>query len=82
MDHHHVATFFKDTLTPSNSNLKKWNGDYDGDTVKSCGLMTDEANEEAERLMYAKINNMRLQGTGIYETGKEFTSALYTLTKL
>ena len=32
--------------------------------------------------MYAKVNNMRLQGTGIYETGKEFTSALYTLTKL
>lgn len=82
MDHHHVATFFKDTLTPSNSNLKKWNGDYDGDTVKSCGLMTDEANEEADRLMRAKINNMRLQGTGIYETGLEFTSALYTLTKL
>ena len=44
--------------------------------------MTDEANEEAERLMLAKVNNVRLQGTGVYSTGKEFTSALYTLTKL
>jgi len=82
MDHYRVATFFKDTLTPSNSNLPKWLGDYDGDTVKSCGLMTDEANEEAERIMLAKISNTRLQGTGIFSTGLEFTSALYTLTKL
>lgn len=82
MDHRRVSTFFKDTLTPSNSNLVKWNGDYDGDTVKSCGLMTDEANEEAERLMLAKINNVRLQGTGIFPISLEFASALYTLTKL
>lgn len=82
MNHHKVATFFKDTLTPSNSNLPKWLGDYDGDTVKSAGLFTDEANEEAERIMCSKIANMRLQGTGIYETGLEFASALYTLTKL
>ena len=82
MPHHQVATFFKDTLTPSNSNLKRCGGDYDGDTVKSCGLMTDEANEEAERIMLSKLTNVRLQGTSFYETGLEFTSALYTLTKL
>lgn len=81
MDHHKVATMFKDTLTPSNSNLKKWNGDYDGDTVKSAGLMTDEANEEAERIMLSRVSNVRLQGTGIYPTGLEFLSALYTFTK-
>ena len=82
MDHHKVATFFKDTLTPSNSNLVRCGGDYDGDTVKSAGLFTDEANEEAERVMLSKITNLRLQGTGIYEISLEFASALYTLTKL
>ena len=82
MDHHKVATFFKDTLTPSTSNLVRCGGDYDGDTVKSAGLFTDEANEEAERVMLSKITNLRLQGTGIYEISLEFASALYTLTKL
>lgn len=83
MDHHKVTTIFKDTLTPSNSNLPKWNGDYDGDTVKSAGLFTDEANEEAERIMLSKVANVKLQGESIYtHSGLEFTSALYSLTKL
>lgn len=82
MPHRQVATFFRDTLTPSNSNLVKWNGDYDGDTVKSVGLMTDEANAKAEELMYSNICNVRMQSTSAYSIGLECASALYSFTKL
>ena len=82
MEHSKVASFFKDTLTPSNSNLVKWNGDYDGDTVKSVGLFSDEANQRARELMYSKACCVRLQGTSAYEVSLECNSALYSLTKM
>lgn len=81
LDHVRVSTSFADTLTPSNSRLKAIGGDYDGDTVKSVGIWSDEANAKAEKLMYSKIYNIKPDCTSIYEIGIECLGGLYGLTK-
>lgn len=81
MDHGRIATAFCDTLTPSNSRLKAIGGDYDGDTVKSTGIWSDEANEQATKLMYSKVYNITPQCTTPFEIAIECLSGLYALTK-
>ena len=81
LPHNKVATSFADTLTPSNSRLAAIGGDYDGDTVKSIGLWSDEANAKAEELMYSKIYNIKPQCSSVYEIAKECLNGLYALTK-
>jgi hypothetical protein len=79
--HNRVATSFADTLTPSNSRLKVIGGDYDGDTVKSVGIWSDEANAKAEELMYSKIYNIKPDCTTMYSIEIECLGGLYALTK-
>lgn len=79
--HNRVATSFADTLTPSNSRLKVIGGDYDGDTVKSVGVWSDEANAKAEELMYSKIYNIKPDCTTMYTIEIECLGGLYALTK-
>ena len=79
--HNRVATSFADTLTPSNSRLKAIGGDYDGDTVKSVGIWSDEANKRAEELMYSKIYNIKAECDSVYDIGIECLNGLYGLTK-
>jgi hypothetical protein len=79
--HSRVATSFADTLTPSNSRLKAIGGDYDGDTVKSVGIWSDEANAKAEELMYSKIYNIKPDCTSMYLIEIECLGGLYALTK-
>ena len=79
--HGAVAVSFADTLTPSNSRLSAIGGDYDGDTVKSVGMWSDEANEEAERLMYSKIYSVQPNMDSMYEIAKGCLNGLYSATK-
>lgn len=81
MDHAHVSRFFRDTMTPSNSRLKAIGGDYDGDTVKSVGIWSDEANEQATKLMYSKIYNIRPEATTPFIIEIECLGGLYALSK-
>lgn len=81
MPHNKVAISFSSTITPSNSRLKPIGGDYDGDTVKSVGIWSDEANEKARKLMYSKIYNITPEGSSVYEIGIECLNGLYALTK-
>ena len=81
LSHSIVATQFASTINPSNSRLKAIGGDYDGDTVKSVGIWSDEANKKAEELMYSKICNITPQGTTIYDIAIECLNGLYALTK-
>ena len=81
MNHSQVSTYFADTVTPSNSRLPQWNGDYDGDTVKSTGIFTDEANEKARKLMLSKIYLVSPQCTTPFIISQEFATSLYILTK-
>ena len=82
LSHGIVATSFLDTITPSNSRLKAIGGDYDGDTVKTVGVWSDEANEEAERLMTSKIYCIKTEGKSVFEISLECTNGLYALTKM
>jgi hypothetical protein len=79
--HNRVATSFADTLTPSNSRLQAIGGDYDGDTVKSVGIWSDEANAKAEELMMSKIYNIKPDCTTMYSIQIECLGGLYALTK-
>jgi hypothetical protein len=79
--HMRVSTMFADTITPSNSRLKAIGGDYDGDTVKSTGIWSDEANRQAEELMMSKIYNITPQGTTMFPIEIECLNGLYALTK-
>lgn len=81
LPHSRVATSFVDVINMSNSRLKNLGGDYDGDTVKSTGVWSDEANEQAEKLMYSKIYNVRPDLTAAYPIEIECLNGLYGLTK-
>ena len=81
VSHMRVSTMFIDVITPSNSRLAAVGGDYDGDTVKSTGIWSDEGNAEADRLMRSKIYNITIQGTTMFPIEKECLNGLYALTK-
>ena len=81
MSHAQTSTYFVDTVTPSNSRLPALNGDYDGDTVKSTGIFTDEANAKARKLMYSKIYLVTPQCTTPFSISQEAAAALYVFTK-
>ena len=79
--HNRVATSFIETINMSNSRLKALGADYDGDTVKSIGLWSDEANQRAEELMYSKIYNIKAECDSVYVIEIECLNGLYALTK-
>ena len=81
LNHMKVSTLFADTLTPANSRLKAIGGDYDGDTVKSTGIWSDEANAEAERLMRSKLYNIRMECRTMFPITVECLNGFYGLTK-
>ena len=55
--------------------------DYDGDTISVRGVFTQEANIEAEKLIYSKKNLLDNSGKNIRSLGKEAILGLYCLTK-
>ena len=79
--HNRVATSFIETVNMSNSRLKALGADYDGDTIKSVGLWSDEANAKAEELMYSKVYNIKAEGDSVYVIEIECLNGLYALTK-
>lgn len=82
MSRSQVSRYFADTITPANSRLAPICGDYDGDTVKSTGIFSDEANEKARKLMMSKIYLVTPQCTTPFSVGNECILGLYGLTKM
>ena len=82
MNHAMVSTQFVDVIQMSNSRLVNLNGDYDGDTVKSTGIWSDEANAQAEEMMLSKIYCVRTDLTAAFPIEKECLNGLYGLTKM
>lgn len=76
-----VAVSFLDTVTMSNLYLKGLDGDYDGDQITVKGLFTQEANEEARRIMMSKSHILNASGNNMRTTEKEGIQTLYMLTK-
>lgn len=81
LSHAIVSTRFADTVVPSNSRLEAMGGDYDGDTVRSIGIWSDEATARAEKLMFSKIYSIRPQCSNVFSIGKECLNGLYGLTR-
>jgi hypothetical protein len=71
-------------FTPGNIYLNAMLGDFDGDMMYMKSVFTKEANDEADRLAYAKTNVLGASGRyarGISLIGREATITLYELTK-
>jgi hypothetical protein len=79
--HARVSTMFVDVVNMSNSRLDNIGGDYDGDTIKSTGIWSDEANDKARQLMKSKSYNIYINGDSAYPIAKECLNSLYCLTK-
>jgi hypothetical protein len=79
--HNKVSTSFIETINMSNSRLKALGADYDGDTVKSIGIWSDESNKRAEELMYSKVYNIKAECDSVYVVEIECLNGLYALTK-
>lgn len=82
MSHMQTSTQFIDVMNIPNSRLRNLGADYDGDTVKSTGLWSDEANEQAERLMRSKIYLMKTSLDTAFPIELECLQGLYGLTKM
>jgi hypothetical protein len=81
MSHSRVSTQFVDVVNMANSKLANLGADYDGDTIKSTGIWSDEANEEARKLMKSKIYNVKPSGEAAFPCEQEQLNGLFALTK-
>lgn len=67
-------TTFYDVMLCGNAYLDSLGGDYDGDMLYMRALFSQEANDEAERLIYSKTNMLTADGSvsrGLSKIGKE-----------
>lgn len=79
-DKREVGTMFIDTVRMSNLYLAGLNGDYDGDQISIRGVFTQEANEEAERLLTSKSSLITIEGQNIRKSAHEAILTLYAMT--
>lgn len=76
-----VGVQFIDTLNMSNSHLDGMGADYDGDTVSLRGIWSDEANDEAEKIMHSKMSALNITGSNAKTVAKEVFNTMFELTK-
>ena len=72
---------FIDSLKLSPIYLNGLDGDFDGDQVTAKGIFSQEANEEAERIMKQKSNLITIDGGIIRSIGNEGMQTLFTMTR-
>jgi hypothetical protein len=70
-----------DSLRINNSYTAAMGADYDGDTIRVIGLFTQEANEEARKLIEKPTNFCDGQGAPSRKLGNEAVLTFYALTK-
>lgn len=73
---------FIDTMRISNLMLEAIGGDYDGDTITSKGVFTDEANEELDEYLNGKLHYIGLGMTCSRSATKEAVQSIYDLTRV
>jgi len=72
---------FTDTCVLANSYMKALGGDYDGDMISIRGVFSQEANKEANDLIYSTKNLLDTTGSNMRILQKESIMSLYGLTK-
>lgn len=84
ISNNNIDNKFYDVTICGNVYLDSLGGDYDGDMLYMRSLFTQEANNEAEKLIYSKTNLFNAKGElsrGLSKIGKEAVIALYEFTK-
>lgn len=76
-----VSTYFLDTITMSNLYLAGLGGDYDGDMITCKALFSQEANEEADRILKSKAHILNIYGENMRKTTNEGIQTIYMMTK-
>ena len=76
-----VPGLFIDALQLFNGMLAGIGGDFDGDQVTIRGCFTQEANAEAEKLIFSPNNILTIRGDNIRTLSNEAVQALYAMTK-
>jgi hypothetical protein len=76
-----ISVAFADTITMSNLYLAGLGGDYDGDQVTAKGVFSQEANQEAKKIMMSKSHILNIYGQNMRKTTNEGIQTLYMLTK-
>lgn len=76
-----VGTVFNDTVTMDNCYLAGLGGDYDGDQISIKGVFTQEANQEAEDIMFSIKHYVSINGTMMRTVGNEIFLTYYNMTK-
>lgn len=82
LDTDYVGIQFVDTLVMSHSHCDGMGADYDGDTLSIRGIWSDEANEEAEEIMNAKMSALNITGSNSKVVAKELFNSMFELTKI
>ena len=70
-----------DSVRINNSYTSAMGADYDGDAIRLFGLFTQEANAEAERMIFKPTNFCDGQGNPSRQLKNEGVLTLYSLTK-
>ena len=70
-----------DSIRINNAYTASLGADFDGDRVKLIGILSHEANEEAERIMQSITNYVDSAGSASRTIGNEGVLTLYSLTK-
>lgn len=73
---------FVDTFQMSNNYLAGMGADFDGDTITTKGVYTEEANEEIENFTNSIGNFISFGGQPSKTPGTDVIQSLYALTKI
>lgn len=76
-----VSRAFINTISVPNLALEGYKGDYDGDTVSTKIVFSEEGNKEAEDLLFSMTNFITVAGSIIRKLGKESTLCMYNMTR-
>lgn len=79
--HGNLDALFIDSLKQTPLYLKGLDGDHDGDQVTTKGVMSVEANQDAEKIIHSKTNLVTIDGHLIRSLGNEAAQTLYTMTR-
>jgi hypothetical protein len=75
-----LRVFFIDTLRVFPSYLKALGGDFDGDMVSIQGVFTNEANTDATKYIYSKMNIMDVSGGTMREFSEIASMTAFMIT--
>lgn len=81
LEQYKIESYFIDAFKLNPFYLAGIGGDYDGDQATGKILFSEQANEQAEQLMYSNVNILGVTGHTVRSFGNELIQTLYTLTR-